>query len=88
MSQLHHAAVDRNSSRADRGPRTAGGFVVMSLVLPVVVALMAAPGVVLGAALGVGGIKLGERMVGRLSQAGNEGSTRQSAGRTGTGQLA
>lgn len=46
--------------------RTVGGLVAYLLTVPVLVAVMAAPALTVGAMAGVGGLVLGRRVVGRL----------------------
>jgi hypothetical protein len=50
--------------------RTTGGAVAYLLLAPALVAALAAPAVALGAALGVVGLHVGERVLGRLRQRG------------------
>jgi len=46
--------------------RTLGGLVAYLLAVPALVAVMAAPAVAVGAAMGIAGLVLGRRVVGRL----------------------
>ena len=63
MEQVHHSRAYRDSARDYRENWTTGGFVAYLLVLPAVLLVMAAPGVVLGALLGIVVLKLTEQFV-------------------------
>lgn len=61
MRQYSPVTVTANRAREDRGNWTAGGLLVTMLVVPALLALMAAPEVALGAVVGAVGVKLARR---------------------------
>jgi cobalamin synthase len=65
-----HTAAQSTTSHDER--RTVGGTVAYLLALPALVAVMAAPAVSFGVALGVAGVVVGERAVRRFGGHQNE----------------
>lgn len=61
MRQLSPVTGTANREIDDRKNWATGGLLVAAVGLPALVAFMAAPGVVLGAALGIVGLRLVER---------------------------
>lgn len=62
MSQPYQPPVDRNQTRDYRENWTTGGFLASLLFVPALLALVAAPGVVLGVVVGVVGVKLTQHL--------------------------